>query len=759
MKYIKYLILLIIAGSCKTAKVLPPPPPPPPVILTIGNQEFKTADFFQSFTKNQFSNDTTKPTGLAEYLELYTNLKLKIIDAQSKGLDTTASFNEELASYKKQLAQPYLTDKVLIDYLVAEAYQRSKEEIRAAHILTAVPLLASPADTLAAYRATLAMRAKLQEGEDFGEMAKRFSKDTLTASKGGDLGYFTVFSMVYPIENLLYQSQVGKIVGPIRTAAGYHLIKILDRRPSRGKIQVAHIRVTVSSSATPEGQKAALAKIEEASERIKQGEAFENVCREFSDDRTSKQNGGVLPAFGVGTMVPTFEEAAYALQGIGDISKPFKTNYGWHIIKLLNRLPVPSFTEMAPSLKLKVTTDSRKEVVQENLISKLRKNYETEEIKSVKEDAFEQLDSTLLKGTWKLPKKSTLEAKTILNIEKEAFTVDNFFDFIQKNQIPKPIGTSLALLKQYYFKQFQNKKLIEVEEQNLDKKYPEFNTLVTEVHDGMLLSQMMEEHVWSKSITDTTAQRKLYEQTKSNYRYPERAFATILTADNEAAFNSATEILAKKPYQLKRKGTDLLFGPNQTVLTEAHREALFDVAATLINNENYLVEISGYSDSKEADSLSSIRIKNAVKVLTNSRIPLTRLLEKDFQKFYPVADATRNRRVSFQFLSNATKDVEKAINALKIGKISISEGVYNKGSNTYLNASAWQTGNRKLKIDNKNVWIDISKIEPPRIKTFAEARGAVINNLQKKLESEYLTKLKERFPVVRNEEEIKKLTK
>ena len=747
---------MFIFWGCKTTKVVPTPPPP--VILTIGNQQFKTADFFQSFTKNQFSEDTSKSTSLAEYLELYTNLKLKVTDAQSKGLDTTSGFKEELASYKKQLAQPYLIDKVLIDNLVAEAYQRSKEEIRAAHILVAVPQFASPSDTLSAYRATLAMKGKLQDGEDFAETARRFSKDTLSAKKGGDLGYLTAFSLIYPLENAVYGGQIGEVIGPVRSPSGYHLIKILDRRPSRGKLQVAHILVSMSSSASVEGQKAAQAKIEEAYERIRQGEAFENACREYSDDRTSKFNGGDLPAFGVGSMVTAFEEAAYSLKKVGEVSKPFKTNYGWHIVKLLNQLPIPTFNEMAAPLRLKVPTDSRGELIRESLVVKLRKNYEIDEEKGTRDDVFEKIDTSLVSGHWKIPKKSELENKVLFKIDNEAFTVNQFYDFLQKNQEPRAKGTSLSVLNQYYFRQFQNKKLVETEEKNLEKKNQEYGALLAEVHDGMLLSEMMEENVWGKSMTDTTAQRKFYNETKASYKYPERAFATILVAENGNVLNQTIEMLDKKPYQLKRKGSDLLFEPNQTALTQAHREALFEVAV-LMNNENYTVQVSGYSDAKEADSLSNIRIRNAVKSLTNNGITLARLSEKDYQKFYPVEEVARNRRVSFQFFSNSKKDVEKVINGLKIGSISITEGVYNKGGNNYVDAAKWKVGTQKLKIDGKYVWIDITKIEPSRIKTYAEARGAVINSLQKKLENEYLTKLRERFPVVRNEEEIKKLTK
>ncbi len=750
---ILYLFLGVFVLGCKTAKVMPPPPEP--VILTIGGHKIMTDDFFQSFTKNQFSEDTTKPTSIDKYLELYTGFKLKVIDAQSRGLDSSAGFKEELATYKKQLAQPYLSDKVLIDHLVAEAYERSKEEVRASHILVPVALFASPADTLSAYRAALAMKGRLEEGESFADLAKRFSKDTVSASKGGDLDYFSVFQKTYPIETAAYKTAIGKIAGPVRSAAGYHLIYVTDRRPSRAKLQVAHILVSMSNSASSEGQKVAQARIEEVYERIRQGEAFENVCRAYSDDRTTKLNGGVLASFGTGTLVTPFEDAAYALTNVGDVSKPFKTNYGWHVIKLLKKLPVASFSEVAPAFKLKVTTDSRGVLVRQQLISKLRKEYKVEEDEV--SNAIAQVDTMLLKGKWKQPKPSALDKKTLFEIDKQPFEIGQFYVFLQKNQEPQPKGTSLKTLALHYVKQFEDKSLIEYEENNLEKKYPDFRALIGEVRDGMLLSQMMEENVWSKSMTDTTAQRALYEQTKQNYRYPERAVATIITTDSDSLLKRASQSLSKKPYQLKLKSVDFLYEPNEKTLTQKHREDLFEVVATMINKEHYEVEVSGYCDPQEADSLSRQRINYVVKALTNNGVPLARIMEKDYQKFNPVANPLRNRRVSFQFFSNSKKDIEKSLKALHLGNIEIVEGVFSKGQNPYIDKAKWAVGSQTLNDGNKKIAVNIEKIEPSRIKTFAEARGAVINKYQRILEKEYLEKLKVKFPVIKNDTEINKL--
>ncbi|WP_298349264.1 peptidylprolyl isomerase [Runella sp.] len=754
-------LLLISLSACKTSKPVPVPPAEP-VILTIGDKKFTTDEFFQSFTKNQFSDDTTKPTYIRDYLQLYTNLKLKVLGAQSEGRDTTASFREEMASYRKQLGQPYFNDKVLIDNLIAEAYERMKQEVRSSHILFYVPLDASPVDTLSAYRAITALRSRILQKEiDFESAAKQFSKDPASAPKGGDLeSYFTVFKTVYPFETAAYTLPVGQISEPVRTKAGYHLIKVTDRRPSRGKVQVAHILISASSSATEEGKVAAKAKAEKAYNLLQQ-EAWEVVCRDYSDDATTKNDGGLLKEFGSGIMVTDFETAAFALSKVGEISKPIQTNYGWHIIKLVNRIPLESFAEAAPQLRQKVTTDSRSTIVKDNLYKKLRGIYKVTESGSVRDNTISKFDSTLLFGQWIFvePLASSLEKKTLFQIDNKPYTVNQFYEYVRDSQRPVPEKSSAEVLGQRYYQEFINKKLVETEEENLEKKYPEFRALMNEMRDGVLFSQTMEANVWEPSLTDSLAQKKYWEQNKDKYRYPERTFATIMVSDSDTLLKRAQESLTSKPYQLRRKGTDLLFESKVTVLSEKHREALFDVALTMINNENYIVEVSSYGDSDEPDSLSSLRLRNAIKALTNDNVPLTRIIEKDYGKFKPVTTAARNRRVSFQFFSESKKDIEKALNALKIGSITLTEGAFAKGANVYLDATRWQVGNQIVNVNGKKAWVEISKVEPARNKTFAEARGAVINDSQKQLETNWLNRLRQKFGVQVNEEELKKLAK
>ena len=318
------LFLTALVMSCKTAAppVAQQAAPAQPVILTVGQKSFTTDDFFQSFTKNQTTTDTIQPTDIRDYLTLYTNLKLKVLAAEQQGRDTTEAFREEIATYRNQLAQSYLNDKVLIEHLSAEAYQRLGEEVAVSHLLLAVADDAAPADTLAAYKQALDLRARLTSGADFSELARQFSKDPTAGRNGGNLGYITSFQTLYPLETAAYNTPVGQVADPVRTRFGYHLLKITDRRPGRGKVQVAHILVRMSPAADVAGQQAAKTRIEEVYARLQKGESFETLARTCSDDAQSKNAGGVLPYFGTNQNVPAFEEAAYALTTPGSYSKP-----------------------------------------------------------------------------------------------------------------------------------------------------------------------------------------------------------------------------------------------------------------------------------------------------------------------------------------------------------------------------------------------------------------------------------------------------
>ena len=762
-------LLLWFVTACKTAAPVATTTAAAatkPVVLTLaGNKAFTSDEFFDSFTKNQLSADSSQRTDIRSYLDLYTNLKLKVLAAEKSGRDTTEAFREEMATYRKQLAQTYLTDKTLVEQLTNEAYQRMQQEVRASHILIPVTEEALPADTMAAYQQALAIRGRLLGGEPFATVARQVSKDPTVAQNGGDLGYFSVFQTVYPFENAAYLTPVGSLSSPVRTRFGYHLIQVNDRRPSRGKVQVARILVRLSPSAEPAGVAAAKARIDEAYAKLKAGESFESLVRTYSDDTQSKYSGGVLPPFTTGKMVPQFEEAAFALSTPGSFCPPVKTNYGWEVLKLIERKPIEPFAELAPALRQKVVTDTRAELIRQATIQRLSREYKLKENESVKQAAFARADSSLIQGRWRIPTPTDPSAaQTLLTIEATTGSVVNvptatFFAYVQQKQLPRTeAGLTTKGIMQRLYTRFVGDQLMAAEEANLDKKYPEFRNLLTEVRDGVLLSQVMEERVWERSLSDSTGQKQFFEQNRARYTYPERAVATIIEAADDKVLTEVKARLATSPYPLKRSAPDLLFEPNQTALSGNRRDALYEVLVAMVKNPAYVLDVTASRDAQEKDTTSAGRLRSVVKYLTSNGVQLARINEKDLQGAR-ASTGSAARRVTFTYLTTSKQDVARVLSGMVANAVTITEGIFAKGQNESVDELPWQTGTNTFAKGNRVVQVTISRIDKPRPRTFSEARGAVINDYQAYLEQQFLADLRQKYPVQVNEDELKRLLK
>lgn len=760
----------VLIGSCKTAAPPQQQKTDAPVLLQLGNRSFTTDEFFQSYTKNRFSADSTTALSASEYFELYTNMKLKVLAAQQEGRDTTADFQEEIASYKDQLAKNYLVDKNLVEELATEAYERLRQEVHASHILVAVPQDASPADTLSAYRAAVAMRGRILEGADFGDMAAQFSKDPTAPTNRGDLGYFTAFQMLYPFETVAYTLPVGEISQPVRTTSGYHLIKVHDRRPTRGKLRVAHIMTRTNANATEADKANAQKRIEEAHARLRNGEAWEKVVEAYSDDFQSRKAAGLLPLFGTGEMVPAFEQAAFALTAPGSYSQPVQTPYGWHIIRLIEKRNLEAYNVVAPTLRQKVVTDTRGKLMEKSLANRLRSQYTIRENPDVLAQVVRLADSTLVTGKWNYPNPlpSALAGKSIVTIEKETIPVRDFLDYVRTRQDRRASGPAQArpaaervspeVMVHRFYNEFLNERIIAYEREHLEEKNPEYRALISELREGVLLSQVMEKNVWERSLADSTGQRRLYEQNIAKYQFPERALATVVVATDTAVLREVRTTLSQYPYPLQSKAEELLYEAGKSDVSPRMREKLFEVMAIMLRNPAYVVEVSAFRAASESDSVSAARLRHVVRYLTSNNIPLTRIMEKDHGSFRPVPEPERNRRISFQFYSRAKQDVERSFNARKEGSVRIAEGYFTRDHGDF-SPVRWETGDQVYSRNGEVVWVQVRAIEPARAKTFAEARGSVINDYQKILEKQWLDSLRARYPVKVNEQELEKLVR
>lgn len=504
-------------------------------VMEIDGKKVSKSEFLQIYLKNNNDPKYDKQS-LDDYMELFKKFKLKVAEAEALGYDTIPKLKKELAGYRKQLSQPYLIDSTKNSALVKQAYERMKNEVHAAHILVKVAENASPEDTLAAYNRIMALKKRIENGEDFATVArsKSGSDDPSVVRNGGDLGYFTAFQMVYPFEEAAYNTPVGKISNPVRTKFGYHILKVIDMRPARGTIKVAHIMVATGKDASAEDQEAAHKKIDEIYEKLQAGESFEKLASEFSDDAQTAERGGELQLFGTGTttrMVPEFEEAAFALKTNGEISKPVQTAYGFHIIKRLELTPLRSFDELKKEIQNKVNKDERSNVTQQSFIEKLKKTYAFKDSYNKTNKWFVQnIDSNYFKGTWNA--NGLKSNTTMFTLDKKNFTQKQFAEYLQKNYRNFRSMDSKALVQKQY-SAWQNSEILAYEESKLDSKYPEFKALMQEYHDGILLYEIMSDKVWNKAIKDTSGLKTFFEEHGKNYTWGKRYNAYVYECLNE----------------------------------------------------------------------------------------------------------------------------------------------------------------------------------------------------------------------------------
>ncbi|MBL7892538.1 MAG: peptidylprolyl isomerase [Bacteroidia bacterium] len=522
------------------------------VLMTVGDSKVTVAEFENVYKKNSGKESATEKKSLDNYIELFTNFKLKVKEAEEMKLDTSAAFKNELSGYRKQLAQPYLTDKDVNEKLLKEAYDRLQTEIRASHILIKCAENALPKDTLAAYSKILALHDQLlgKKGAaraDFGVLAKANSEDPSAKDNDGDLGYFTALQMVYPFENVAYSTKVGEISMPVRTKFGYHLIKVVDRRPAQGEILVSHIMIKTPKDMTKEDSINGVKKIEEIYQKVKAGENFSDLAKQFSDDKASGAKGGELPWFGTNRMPAEFEKESFALKNNGDVSGIFRTRFGWHIVKRIDKRGVAAFDDMKGDLKSKVARDSRSQMGRTSMIAKIKSECKFKDNLKLRDEFYPVIDTNFFNGAWKSEKAAKLN-KVMFALNDKKYTQVDFARYLESHQSKRAKSDAKSAIDPMY-KQFVDETCIAYEEARLDQKFPEFRALMQEYRDGILLFDLTDKKVWSKAVKDTSGLKEFYEKNKQNYLWEQRAEAAIYTCADEKVANEVKAMLKKNKTQ------------------------------------------------------------------------------------------------------------------------------------------------------------------------------------------------------------------
>ncbi|MFL9844816.1 peptidylprolyl isomerase [Flavobacterium rhizosphaerae] len=544
------LTTLLVAG-CKSTQSTTTSAPSPnankEVLFTIDGTPYYTDEFVRVYNKNLDLVKDDSQKDLDNYLDLFIGYKLKVKKAEKLGLQEDKKYQGELKSYRTQLAKNYLTDTKVTDELIEEAYNRSGKEIKASHILFLADENASPADTLKAYNKAVEVRKKALAGEDFGKLAQQYSEDPSAKENKGDLGYFSVFRMVYPFENGAYNTPKGQISEPVRTRFGYHIIKVDDVRENRGDIQVAHIMLLSPKDGNPEDAAKVKSRIDEIYQKLQQGEDFSSLAKQFSDDKTSAEAGGELPKFSSGELTSTdFENQAFSLKNPGDITKPFKTQFGWHIIKLMNKYPVKTLEEVKPDFENRIRRDDRSKLIAASMTKKLREKYSIKTDQDLYAKVEKAFNDSLYSHKWSIPANADSYNKTLLTINNDKnLTGKEFLQYAHSQQRtgawPRPLSRAVNDL----YERYKDEQLSAYYNDNLENEFPEFAATMQEYRDGLLLFDLMEKEIWNKAKTDTIGLQKYYNAHKDNYLWKQRAEAEVFSSTDEKAAQEARKYLTE----------------------------------------------------------------------------------------------------------------------------------------------------------------------------------------------------------------------
>ena len=461
-------------------------------------------EFNRVFNKNIDLIDEKNQKDFDSYLNLLVNYKIKLAEAYELGYHEDPKYKSELNKYTKQLQNTYLTDKETEDRYLLEAYDRTKFEVNVSHIL--IRIESDNIDTIQVYNKLNSLRNSFGNSTT-DEFKKKYNQDNLMIVE--DLGYFSVFKMIYDFENVAYNTPVGEVSEPFRTQFGFHILKVNDKRNSLGEVTVGHIMTYKSKTDAQE-------RINNIYDSIQSGKSFEYLAKKYSEDKNSSFKGGRLNPFSSGQInsIP-FENAAFNLDIDNNISEPVETKYGWHIIKLYNKQKVKDFDQIKFELLNKLKKSSRFNKITDSFYSFLLKRYNLSYENENLNYFISIIDQSYLQGNWSIPEEIDDE-KILVKINNKILKYIDFATFLEDNQKKYNIISTKDLVYDLY-KRFIDYNALEFYKNNLENENPEYRFVINEYREGLLLFNLMQEKIWTLKDSDTINLREFYNKNINKY--------------------------------------------------------------------------------------------------------------------------------------------------------------------------------------------------------------------------------------------------
>lgn len=518
-----------------------------PVLFSVGDHDVHVSEFKYVYEKSNGAKADFSKESVEEFLDLYKKFKLKVADARAQGMEDNEELETELAQYRNQLADKYLSDDAVLDRMTKELYDRMKWDIDVSHILQVVPPNSPDEVKERALKNLEEAKDALISGVGFSAVAKKYSQDRSVSSNGGHLGYrhAKLPDGFYELETAIYNTPDGEIASPVHSNLGYHLIKVNGRRPDPGTIEAAQILIRKPRDGIADTSKQ---EIDRIYAMLKDGADFGETAQKYSDDKNNRRQNGYLGKFETGKYDPEFEDAAFAISEDGAFSPPVQTGFGWHIIQRISLDTLGDYDSEKRSLEEEIRSDARYQLAQQAFVERIKREENFQKMNVSNEDLLDLLTKKVFVMNWEVPE--NYENRDLFQIRDSIYDLKGFITFLtenldaryQRNVVRDPAAEVGNILDRYI-----NYELLAFEKAHLEEKYPEFREIMREYREGIMLFEISKDKIWDRAGQDTSGLRKYYTQHRNNYHTPR----TIQY--NEFTVNTTSSRVLTKVEKLIRK--------------------------------------------------------------------------------------------------------------------------------------------------------------------------------------------------------------
>ena len=633
MKY-RLNLFLFLALIWASAGIHAQNPDQDPVLFTIGEEDVRVSEFKYVYEKSNGADADYGEESVREFLDLYKQFKLKVEDARAQNLEKNPDLQAELEMYREQLANKYMSDHSVLGTLTRELYDRMQWEVDVSHILVRLSEQASEEIVKIALSRIENAKKELEAGKSFSDVAATYSQDRSVSDNKGHLGYrrAKLENGFYDLETVIYNTPVGEVSDPVRSRLGFHLIKVHDRRETKGNFEIAHILIRNVARGAKDTTHQEIKKIHMM---LQEGQDFATLAKKYSQDKNTNEEGGYLGFFTLGTYAPEFEEAAYNLEKNGDFSPPVKTSFGWHIIQRISVKKPGTYEEEKHFLEGQIRTDSRYELAKRALTDQIKQQENFHDYNTDPADIVDIIGGDVYRYQWAPPEE--VEPVPLFRLRDKDYDLTHFVEYLQENRDVRmtrsssnfePVSAMNVLLNK-----FTEDKVLEFEKAHLEEKYPEFREIMREYREGILLFEISREKIWDRAGTDTEGLQNFYANHKSDYHQPHQ-----LHLDDYTVSTTQPKVLKKVKKQIRKKSPEKVLKKfNKAAEVIKYNDLTMEEEAWLEELDTDQTEVSeGYVAEKSDEKTGRTRFSKIRKIDRGAPLDFEEArgaIMSDYQKF------------------------------------------------------------------------------------------------------------------------------